>query len=186
MPPKTCIHHCQAGFRPYDRTLTQTCFSYCDERKHFPSHPSHSGQHCKSLHLLRDPFLPVLDLGEFLEATKGEAGTKKISLVLFQAVMFAGSAFVDIHKLHSEGFATHKHARSAYYERVRVCQCIPSAWQSVLCRELITRHSYCSTQRWSLNQRHSSRSSSCSPADLTKSKTQEVVLLDENYLVIPE
>ncbi|KAJ9614614.1 hypothetical protein H2200_002751 [Cladophialophora chaetospira] len=76
-------------------------------------------------HLLRayvqyvHPFLPLLDLEDLMQAfeMKGEA---RISLVLFQAIMFAGTAFVDMVHLESEGFRTHKEARRAYYERVRL------------------------------------------------------------------
>ena len=44
-----------------------------------------------------DPFMPVLDLREFLRIVEsGDGKSEKISLQVFQAVMFAGSAFVDI------------------------------------------------------------------------------------------
>ena len=66
------------------------------------------------------PFLPLLDLEEFVLVVRGEDETKKISLVLFQAVMFAATAFVDMVYLESNGFTSHKEARRAYYERVRV------------------------------------------------------------------
>ena len=65
------------------------------------------------------PFLPLLDIEELVEAAENK-GEMKISLILWQAVMFAGAAFVDIVHLESEGFTTHKEARRVYYEKVRV------------------------------------------------------------------
>ena len=59
-------------------------------------------------HLLRayvkyvHPFLPLLDLEEFMQSFE-RTGEGTISLVLWQAIMFAGTAFVDIVHLESEG-----------------------------------------------------------------------------------
>lgn len=44
--------------------------------------------HFKFVH----PFMPLLDRKEFMEVVAGHDTTKKIGLLLFQAVMFAGSA----------------------------------------------------------------------------------------------
>ncbi len=66
------------------------------------------------------PFLPLLDVEDLIQAAENKSDMK-ISLILWQAVMFAGSAFVDISHLEAEGFTTHKQARRVYYEKVRVC-----------------------------------------------------------------
>ncbi|KAH8700867.1 fungal-specific transcription factor domain-containing protein [Talaromyces proteolyticus] len=67
------------------------------------------------------PFMPVLDLPKFLGVTRGtNALGGKISLLLFQAVMFAGSAYVGIKPLRMMGFLTRKAARKALFKRVRL------------------------------------------------------------------
>jgi hypothetical protein len=73
------------------------------------------------------PFSPVLDLEYFLDSVQGEHDDKKISLVLFQAVMFAGTGFVDIEYLRAEGFESRKEARRSFFDRVRVRN--PSIYQ---------------------------------------------------------
>jgi hypothetical protein len=67
------------------------------------------------------PYMPLIELHDFLrivEQNNGENG--KISLVLFQAVMFAGTAFVDMALLKSAGYSTRKAARKAFYQKARV------------------------------------------------------------------
>lgn len=66
------------------------------------------------------PLLPLLDLEEFLSAVEDEGNQKTVSLTLFQAVMFAGSTFVDIDILEGEGFKSHEEARRTLYNKVRV------------------------------------------------------------------
>lgn len=70
------------------------------------------------------PFMPLLDLYDFvmiIESGNGSLG--RISLILFQAVMFAGSAFVDMHHLHNAGYATRKEARKDFFQKTRVRYC---------------------------------------------------------------
>ena len=72
------------------------------------------------------PYMPLLELHDFLrmiDQNNGENG--KISLVLFQAVMFAGTAFVDMSLLKSAGYATRKAARKAFYQKARVRSLYP-------------------------------------------------------------
>lgn len=71
------------------------------------------------------PYMPLLELHDFLrivDRNDGESG--KISLVLFQAVMFAGTAFVDKSYLTAAGYPTRKAARKAFYQRARVSRLI--------------------------------------------------------------
>lgn len=65
------------------------------------------------------PFLPVVDLQEFLQAVDGNGGTR-ISLLLFQAVMFAGTAFVDLQFLIMAGFADRRAARLHFHNKAKV------------------------------------------------------------------
>ena len=67
------------------------------------------------------PYTPLLDIDEFLCDIKNLRGRgHKISLLVFQAVMFAGTSHVDIKPLRHMGFLTRKAARRALYQRTKV------------------------------------------------------------------
>ncbi|KIY03341.1 uncharacterized protein Z520_00032 [Fonsecaea multimorphosa CBS 102226] len=65
------------------------------------------------------PLLPVLDLANFLGAVNG-TNDDRISLVLFQAVMFAGVAFTNLSHLQQEGFRSYNDARKVFFDRVKL------------------------------------------------------------------
>jgi hypothetical protein len=65
-------------------------------------------------------FMPLLDLHGFLRAVAENDPDANLSLLLFQAVMFAGTAFVDVEHLQAAGSATRMEARRAFFLRVRV------------------------------------------------------------------
>lgn len=67
------------------------------------------------------PFMPVLDLDQFLQSVyhrDGSAG--QISLLLLQAVLFAGTAHVKMSFLKDAGFQSRRQARKAFFQKVRV------------------------------------------------------------------
>lgn len=64
------------------------------------------------------PLLPVLDVGDFLQSFNARSG--QLSLLLFQSVLFAGSAFVDVQLLVSAGFQTRTEARKVFLDRARL------------------------------------------------------------------
>lgn len=67
------------------------------------------------------PYMPLLDLHEFLEMIDRPDGSRgKVSLILFQAVMFAGSAFIDMNHLRIAGYTTRKAARKDFFQKTRV------------------------------------------------------------------
>lgn len=67
------------------------------------------------------PYMPLLDLYDFLTVIDQPDGSLgKISLILFQAVMFAGSAFVDMQYLRAAGYTTRKEARKDFFQKTRV------------------------------------------------------------------
>jgi len=69
-------------------------------------------------------YMPLLELREFLDALeRNDGSTKRISLLLFQAVMFAGTAFVDMKHLRRAGYTTRKEARKAFFLKARVGDC---------------------------------------------------------------
>ena len=66
-------------------------------------------------------FMPVLNLQQFLLCITQNDPDGNVSLLLFQAVMFVATAFIDFKHLHAAGYATRKSARNAFYTRLRVC-----------------------------------------------------------------
>ncbi|KAI3058779.1 transcriptional regulator family: Fungal Specific TF [Aspergillus niger] len=68
------------------------------------------------------PFLPVLDLHSFLASAVNEKTIdcrSPISLLLFHAVMFSATAFVELKHLFCAGYTSRKEAREQFYLRAR-------------------------------------------------------------------
>jgi len=70
-------------------------------------------------------FMPVLNLQKFLFSIAQNDPNGNISLLLFQAVMFVATAFIDFKHLHDAGYTTRKSARNAFYTRLRVGPLLP-------------------------------------------------------------
>lgn len=79
------------------------------------------------------PTMPVVDLGDFLRALDfsgnvdssdaasiPDKSRPKIGIFLFQAVMFAAVAFVDLELLKNAGFTSRRAARKILYQRAKV------------------------------------------------------------------
>lgn len=76
------------------------------------------------------PLLPVINIEDFVESLIEENEFNlKISLLFLQAVMFAGSAYVDWNLLAEAGFKSRKEARETLYQRVRVRICANKRYQ---------------------------------------------------------
>lgn len=65
-------------------------------------------------------YMPLLDLEDFLQTIAMNDGVNRLSLLLFQAVMFAGTAFIDIKHLHAAGYPNRKAARKIFFQRTRL------------------------------------------------------------------
>ncbi|OBT72114.1 hypothetical protein VF21_09184 [Pseudogymnoascus sp. 05NY08] len=66
------------------------------------------------------PYMPLLDVHDFLQIVdEGTGENGRVSLLLFQAVMFAGVAFVDRSYLTAAGYPTRRSARKAFYLKTR-------------------------------------------------------------------
>lgn len=73
------------------------------------------------------PYMPLLDMQEFLAIVNAADGSRgQVSLFLFQTVMFAATAFVDMKHLREAGFISRKAARKAFFQRARV-SCTPQS-----------------------------------------------------------
>jgi hypothetical protein len=66
------------------------------------------------------PYMPLLDLKDFLIPIEKNDGKSILSLLLFHAVMFAGTAYIDMRFLQAQGFATRKEARKVFFQRARL------------------------------------------------------------------
>lgn len=66
------------------------------------------------------PFMPILDIRAFLTAVTNTTKGDRISLLLFQAVMFAGLSALDPQFIQRMGFKTTKDARQVFFTRVRL------------------------------------------------------------------
>ncbi|RSL85118.1 hypothetical protein CEP51_003531 [Fusarium floridanum] len=67
------------------------------------------------------PYIPVVDIEEFLGSVHDrDGGSGQVSLLLYQAVLFAGTAHVNMDHLKKAGFGTRREARKAFFHRVRL------------------------------------------------------------------
>lgn len=67
------------------------------------------------------PYMPLMDLNSFLSIINNRDGNNgQISLFLYQAVMFAASAFVEMKYLREGGYTTRKSARKSFFQKTRV------------------------------------------------------------------
>jgi hypothetical protein len=67
------------------------------------------------------PFCPVLDLHGFISIVDGGRDNHpRLSLILYHAVMFAGSTFVSLTHLQNAGYATRKEAQKDFFRKTKV------------------------------------------------------------------
>ena len=68
------------------------------------------------------PYMPVLNLNSFFSAIAETSNTSgpHISLLLFHAVMFAGSMFADLDALSGLGFPSRQDACRHFYQKAKV------------------------------------------------------------------
>lgn len=66
------------------------------------------------------PFMPLLDLHEFVRTIDQNSGGRTVSLLLFQAVMFTGTATVPMKLLKAAGYSTRREARRIFYNKTRL------------------------------------------------------------------
>ena len=68
------------------------------------------------------PYLPLVNIHGILQTIQNRTGKSgRISLLLFQTIMFPGIAFVDMEILRMAGYSNRQAARKAFFQKVRVC-----------------------------------------------------------------
>ncbi|EXJ87210.1 hypothetical protein A1O3_04169 [Capronia epimyces CBS 606.96] len=65
------------------------------------------------------PYMPVLDLQDFLSAIEQNEPANAVSLMLFQAVMFAATPYVAARTLAAHGYSNRRMARRSFYLRIK-------------------------------------------------------------------
>lgn len=66
------------------------------------------------------PFMPMLEHDDFIGAVQHEQGAPRLSLLLFQAVMFAGLHSLPHPVIHRLGFHSAKEARKVFFDRAKL------------------------------------------------------------------
>ena len=67
------------------------------------------------------PDMPIVEIHELLQiVSDGNGKSGRVSILLFQAMMFAGTAFVNMAYLKSAGYSNRKDARKALYQKAKV------------------------------------------------------------------
>lgn len=67
------------------------------------------------------PTMPILEWQEFLNAIYGRGnGHGSVSLLLFHAVMFSATTFVDLGHLHAAGYTSRREAHEAFFQKAKV------------------------------------------------------------------
>ncbi|KAJ5681589.1 uncharacterized protein N7477_001529 [Penicillium maclennaniae] len=67
------------------------------------------------------PTMPILELQGFLNAIYGRShGHGSISLLLFHAVMFSATTFVDLKHLHAAGYTSRREAHEAFFQKAKL------------------------------------------------------------------
>ncbi|EXJ64984.1 hypothetical protein A1O7_01323 [Cladophialophora yegresii CBS 114405] len=74
--------------------------------------------HCFVLYVY--PFMPIVDLEDFMGALDGNDASPKISLIVFHAVLFSATAYVDLPLLQEAGYENRRAARADYYQKVKL------------------------------------------------------------------
>ncbi|KAK4553230.1 hypothetical protein LTR86_009760 [Recurvomyces mirabilis] len=66
------------------------------------------------------PFMPLLDIHNMVRTIDRNDGSQTISLLLFQSIMFAGVASVDMRYLKAAGYDTRRDARRDFFAKTRL------------------------------------------------------------------
>jgi hypothetical protein len=66
------------------------------------------------------PYMPLLDVHELIHTVDTNDSTSAVSLLLFQAIMFAGVASVDMAYLQTAGYTNRRAARRDFFQKTRV------------------------------------------------------------------
>jgi hypothetical protein len=66
------------------------------------------------------PYMPLLDIHELVATIDSDDGAAPISLLLFQAIMFSATAYVDLRHLRRAGYHSRRDARREFFQKTRL------------------------------------------------------------------
>ncbi|KAI4728256.1 hypothetical protein E4T49_03912 [Aureobasidium sp. EXF-10728] len=66
------------------------------------------------------PYMPLLDIHELIHTVDNNDSSTAVSLLLFQAIMFAGVASVDMAYLQTAGYTNRRAARRDFFQKTRL------------------------------------------------------------------
>lgn len=68
------------------------------------------------------PSMPIINWQTFINIVSNkDGGQGRISLLLFQAIMFSATAFVNLDHLQKAGYSSREEAHEAFFEKAHVC-----------------------------------------------------------------
>lgn len=66
------------------------------------------------------PYMPLLNIHDMIATIDSDDGSTPISLLLFQAIMFSATAFIDIRHLKKAGYHSRRDARRDFFQKTRL------------------------------------------------------------------
>jgi hypothetical protein len=74
------------------------------------------------------PSMPIIEWQQFFNSIYGRTNSRdSVSLLLFHAVMFSATTFVDLESLHAAGYTSRREAHEAFFQKAKVSHSIPTA-----------------------------------------------------------
>ena len=68
------------------------------------------------------PTMPIINWQTFINSVSNKEGSQgKVSLLLFQAIMFSATTFVDLDDLQKAGYSSREEAHEAFFQKAHVC-----------------------------------------------------------------
>jgi hypothetical protein len=123
IPPPPFLKHALPGYlKPLPQRMTSADIDYLFAKGalSLPDIPIRNALFRSYLEFVH-PYMPLIDVHELMEIIEvGTGAAGRISLLLFQAIMFAGTAFVDMEFLRRAGYTNRKVARKAFFQKARV------------------------------------------------------------------
>ncbi|KAK4203822.1 fungal-specific transcription factor domain-containing protein [Triangularia verruculosa] len=122
IPPIAPEQQLPAFIKPIPKAVSPEDLDYLRAKKALTlPHPQLQNALLKAYVEYVHPYMPVMDVHPFLDAINDQTGQSgKISLLLYQAVMFVATAFVDEALLKADGYQDRREARKAFFSKTRV------------------------------------------------------------------
>ena len=122
--PETCLANYLPGFvRPIYTTISEDKYEHLLLQGAFtlPSFPLQQAL-LQTFFECVLPSMPIINWQTFINIVSNkEGGQGQISLLLFQAIMFSATAFVNLDHLQKAGYSSREEAHEAFFQKAHVC-----------------------------------------------------------------